>query len=199
MKLILDYIFKGERKANETTKKPKGFAKDIKEKDKDKENNKENTEEIAETDDFGENIHQTNQQKEKIQIKRPIIFICNDIYAKGLRELRKKAIVFHFRKTQTEKLINRLREICNKERILIDHETLLRLCDSNDNDIRSCLNTLELISRGKKEANKGARFMNNIVLKENSFLNNKKENTKGCLDIMEDLIYKNQRNERNLK
>lgn len=31
-----------------------------------------------------------NQPTSKLHIKRPVIFICNDPYAKGLRELRKK-------------------------------------------------------------------------------------------------------------
>lgn len=187
MKMILDYIFKGEKKkaaGGEHIKKPKGIFKE--------KENKENASDKIENNEEGISNY---QQKEKIRIKRPIIFICNDIYAKGLRELRKKAIVFHFRKTPTERLINRLRDICHKEHVLIDHEIMVRLCESNDNDIRSCLNTLELISRNKKE---GIRT-NNIVLKENNLLNNKKENTKTCMDIMEELIYKNQRNEKNIK
>lgn len=41
--------------------------------------------------DIEEDNYKTNSaQGEKLCIKRPVIFICNDPYAKGLRELRKK-------------------------------------------------------------------------------------------------------------
>ena len=76
---------------------------------------------------------------------------------------------------------------------------MLRLCEINDNDIRSCLNTLELISRNRREMGRGARLMNNLVLKDNNFLSNKKENTKGRLDIMEDLTYKILKNKKGFK
>ena len=182
-----------KKKPGEHSKKKKAIS------TKDKENKLKATEDdpVIEPDDLGEN-QPSNNQKEKIQIKRPIIFICNDIYAKGLRDLRKKAIVFHFRKTHTEKLVNRLREICQKEHVLIDYETMIRLCEINDNDIRSCLNTLELISRNRRDG-RGSKLMNNLVLKDNNFLSNKKENTKSCLDIMEDLAYKSLKNDKNFK
>ena len=199
MKMILDYIFKGEKKAGDQPKKKKSFmtAKDKENKGKTQPHEEEGNK-AEEEEDPTENTNQ-NQNKEKIQIKRPIIFICNDIYSKGLRDLRKKAIVFHFRKTHTDKLVNRLREICQKEHVLIDHETMLRLCEINDNDIRSCLNTLELISRNRREMGRGARPMNNVILKDNNFLSNKKENTKSCLDIMEDLTYKSLKNNKGFK
>ena len=41
--------------------------------------------------------------------------------------------------------------------------------------------------------------MNNFVLKDNNFLSNKKENTKGRLDIMEDLTYKILKNKKGFK
>ena len=39
---------------------------------------------------------------------RPVIFICNDIYAKGLKELRKRSLVFNFKNGLNNKLISRL-------------------------------------------------------------------------------------------
>ena len=51
----------------------------------------------------------------KIKIKRPIIFICNDSYVKSLKELRKRALVFNFKKPETSKLMKRLYEICVQE------------------------------------------------------------------------------------
>ena len=56
-----------------------------------------------------------SKPKEGLRIKRPIIFICNDLYSKSLAELRKKAVIFNFRKPETKKLLDRLNTICKKE------------------------------------------------------------------------------------
>ena len=52
-----------------------------------------------------------DENKNAIQIKRPVIFICNDIYGKGMKELRKRSIVFHFKNSLNQKLIQRLQVI----------------------------------------------------------------------------------------
>ena len=39
-------------------------------------------------------INYQQNKNRRININRPIIFICNDLYSKGLKELRSKAIVF---------------------------------------------------------------------------------------------------------
>lgn len=46
-----------------------------------------------------------DNQKGILQIKKPIIFICNDIYGKGMKELRNKCLVFHFKSGYNSKLI----------------------------------------------------------------------------------------------
>lgn len=61
-----------------------------------------------------------SKNKEEIKTKRPIIFICNDPFAKGLKELRKKAIVFFFKKPDTNKLLKQLSTICKKEVSFMD-------------------------------------------------------------------------------
>ena len=53
---------------------------------------------------------------QSVHIRRPVIFICNDVYSKGLRELRKRALVFNFQKASSEKLMQRIKEICQKEK-----------------------------------------------------------------------------------
>lgn len=55
----------------------------------------------------GENKKKANKNKkgeEGLFIKRPILFICNDPYTKGLKELRSKARVLNFHKIRTEKI-----------------------------------------------------------------------------------------------
>ena len=87
-----------------------------------KENNKNNEDgmhaESGGKDDYKDLTEEEAREakkKEGLATKRPIIFICNDPYAKGLKELRQKAIVFHFKKPDTNKLLKRLSTICKKE------------------------------------------------------------------------------------
>ena len=48
-------------------------------------------------------------------IKRPIIFICNNLYSKALRPLKDIALCIKINCANNEKLLKRLREICQKE------------------------------------------------------------------------------------
>jgi chromosome transmission fidelity protein 18 len=82
----------------------------------------------------------------KNEIKRPIICICNDLYAKVLAVLRKEALVFHIKRASTIKLEKRLKEICQLECLNIDTATIKNLCNKSNNDIRVCINALEFIS-----------------------------------------------------
>lgn len=84
------------------------------------------------------------------KLRRPIICICNDQYAPALRELRSIAKVFRFDKPDLGRLTSRLQEICNKEGLRADTQTVMALCNLADHDIRSCLNTLQFIKRKGK-------------------------------------------------
>lgn len=74
---------------------------------------------IDELEEFEKALTNTHKSrmpvKDVIKTKRPIIFICNDAYAKGLKELKKKCIIFNFTKPDKSKLMKRLHEICKKE------------------------------------------------------------------------------------
>ena len=60
-------------------------------------------EEKNEDDDF-----EDKGKPKKNEIRRPIICICNDLYAKVLTVLRKEALVFHIKKANPNKLLTRL-------------------------------------------------------------------------------------------
>ena len=79
-------------------------------------------------------------------LSRPIICICNDIYANALRQLKSVSLVLHFPQTVTTKLSNRLGHICSEEMLSSNISALMLLCERSDNDIRSCLNSLQYIS-----------------------------------------------------
>ncbi|WRT65827.1 uncharacterized protein IL334_002777 [Kwoniella shivajii] len=78
-------------------------------------------------------------------LRRPIICICNDLYASSLRPLRPFARIIRFRKPQPQFLVKRLREICDREILSADLRSLTTLVDVTSGDVRSCLNTLQFI------------------------------------------------------
>lgn len=102
-------------------------------------------------------------------IKRPIICICNDLYAKVLKQMRKEALVFNFKKGNFTKLLSRLKEICASENMIIDNPTLRNLCIKSGQDIRLCVNTLQFISYNKKNV----FFLNSLSKEQLTVLGSK--------------------------
>uniref|UniRef100_A0A7N6BGC7 Chromosome transmission fidelity protein 18 homolog n=1 Tax=Anabas testudineus TaxID=64144 RepID=A0A7N6BGC7_ANATE len=91
------------------------------------------------------------KKKEPILL-RPIICICNDLYVPALRPLRQQAFLLTFPQTQPSRLTQRLAEISLRQGMKADTGTLMSLCEKTDNDIRSCINTLQFLhSRGHKQ------------------------------------------------
>eukprot|EP00092_Neocalanus_flemingeri_P030900 GFUD01033557.1.p1 GENE.GFUD01033557.1~~GFUD01033557.1.p1 ORF type:complete len:883 (+),score=321.60 GFUD01033557.1:37-2685(+) len=87
----------------------------------------------------------------KGHILRPIICICNELYTPALRALRQLALVIPFPPTLSTRLAGRLKEITATEQLRTDMSALLALCKKSDNDIRSCLSTLQFFrKRGKQ-------------------------------------------------
>ncbi|XP_022594053.1 chromosome transmission fidelity protein 18 homolog [Seriola dumerili] len=91
------------------------------------------------------------KKKESILL-RPIICICNDLYVPALRPLRQQAFLLAFPQTQPSRLAQRLAEISLQQGMKADTGTLMSLCEKTDNDIRSCINTLQFLhGRGLKQ------------------------------------------------
>ena len=90
-----------------------------------------------------------SQQKTK-PLTRPVICICNDLYAPVLRPLRDIAKVFVVKPPRSEKLVDRLQTICKRERLKADKSTLRGLVEKTECDIRSCLNTMQFIAKKQK-------------------------------------------------
>ncbi|XP_061129460.1 chromosome transmission fidelity protein 18 homolog isoform X3 [Syngnathus typhle] len=103
--------------------------------------------------DAGADSTKRKKKKESILL-RPIICICNDLYVPALRLLRQQAFLLSFPQTQTSRLAQRLAEISLRQGMKVDTGTLMLLCEKTDNDIRSCINTLQfLFGRGHKQLN----------------------------------------------
>lgn len=84
-------------------------------------------------------------------LRRPVICICNDLYAPALRPLRSYARIIRFRKPQAQSLVVRLRDICKREGLQSDTRSLNTLVEMTSGDVRSCLNTLQVrVSRQSK-------------------------------------------------
>ncbi|XP_066432714.1 chromosome transmission fidelity protein 18 homolog isoform X2 [Eleutherodactylus coqui] len=94
------------------------------------------------------------KKKEGGLLLRPIICICNDQYVPSLRPLRQQAFMLNFPQTLPSRLVQRLYEITLKQSMKADTGALMALCEKADNDIRSCINTLQFLhGKGKNVLN----------------------------------------------
>ena len=85
--------------------------------------------------------------------KVPIIFICNDIYSPKLKSLLNYCYDIRFNRPDRRQIVLRLMDICKKEGIFIDNQTLSYIVESFGNDIRQTINYLDLCSRTKRNVN----------------------------------------------
>lgn len=150
-------ILKGDKDNFPSNKKESSGSFNKKEFKKAKSNDSDgdhSNEDLDDNDDF----HKKRKNKEEIKepvnkkkniVKRPIICICNDLYAKVLINMRKEALTFNIKKSNPAKLLNRLKEICVKENLTLDTKALKNLCEKSNYDIRVCINTLEFLSHNK--------------------------------------------------
>ncbi|XP_050076845.1 chromosome transmission fidelity protein 18 homolog [Anopheles maculipalpis] len=88
--------------------------------------------------------------RDKFVLKRPIICICNDMYAPALRQLRQVAYVVNFPPTECARLAERLLVIAKKEQITTDLTSMLALAEKTGNDVRACLSMLQFFACMKK-------------------------------------------------
>ena len=79
-------------------------------------------------------------------LQRPIICICNDLYAPALRALRKEAKCIKITAPSTQRMVGRLQIVCQKEKMKADRLALTALHELHTGDIRSCLNALEMLA-----------------------------------------------------
>ncbi|XP_066517068.1 chromosome transmission fidelity protein 18 homolog [Hoplias malabaricus] len=110
-----------------------------------------NRKDSREGEDSSSNPLKKKKKKESVLL-RPIICICNDLYAPALRPLRQQAFILTFPPTQPSRLAQRLTEITRRQGMKADTGALMALCEKTDNDIRSCINTLQFLhGRGQKQ------------------------------------------------
>lgn len=69
---------------------------------------------------------------DKFRMLRPLILVCNDVYAPSLRPLRTSSIaeIVHVRKAPIDKVISRVKTVFEKESIACDNDAVRRLCEN---------------------------------------------------------------------
>ena len=87
---------------------------------------------------------QKNDKSQRRPLLRPIICICNDLYASSLTKLRAHARIIRLARTADVHLVKRLRDICERERLKADSRALTALVGIAQGDLRGCLNTLQV-------------------------------------------------------
>ncbi|WJX17347.1 hypothetical protein P8452_07276 [Trifolium repens] len=112
-------------------------------------------------------------------LSRPVICICNDLYAPALRSLRQVAKVHIFVQPTVSRVVSRLKYICNKEGVKASAIALTALAEYTACDIRSCLNTLQFLSK-KKETLNAFDIGSQVV--------GQKDMSKNVLDIWKELF-----------
>ncbi|KAK9868710.1 hypothetical protein WJX84_007857 [Apatococcus fuscideae] len=101
----------------------------------------------ADGDDDAKGAAKSRPRRKVKQLYRPIIAICNDLYATALRPLRIAARSVQLKKPLAARLMARLEGICVQEHIKADRQALLVLTERSDCDMRSCINTLQFLAR----------------------------------------------------
>ncbi|GMH45142.1 hypothetical protein BSKO_13099 [Bryopsis sp. KO-2023] len=89
---------------------------------------------------------QKRKRKKSKPMSRPLICICNDLYAPVMKSLRAGATVFQFKGVKAEQLMTRLSFICSQEGVHASRKTLQALVEKSNSDIRVCLNTLQYLA-----------------------------------------------------
>ncbi len=108
--------------------------------------------------------------------KFPIVLTVNDKWSPKLSKLKTHYQLINFGKVNFWGMVKRLEEICQKENIKCSKDILKQLAKRSEGDLRSAINDLEMLSKGKKE----------IVVKDLESLGNREreENVFDALKII---------------
>jgi len=83
--------------------------------------------------------------------KFPIVLTANDQWNQKLSNLKSHCQLIDFGKVNFWGITKRLEEICQKENIKCDKDVLKQIAKMSEGDLRSAINDLETLSKGKNE------------------------------------------------
>jgi len=104
------------------------------------------------------------------RLSRPIIAICNDLYAPALKPLRDVAKIIRMKPPQTTQLTARVRDVCLRENVEVEPRAVALIVDRVDHDIRAALNSMQLIA---KTSDDGKVSMRDVVKSDGGAKDNK--------------------------
>jgi len=81
----------------------------------------------------------------------PIILTVNDKWSSKLSKLKTHCQLINFGKVNFWGMLKKLEEICQKENIKCSKDVLKQLAKRSEGDLRSAINDLEMLSRGRDE------------------------------------------------
>ena len=81
--------------------------------------------------------------------RRPIIFICNDLYSKALKPLRELSIQVKIPDADPARLLQRMRQIIKLENAKVSDSVLQDLIKMNKSDARATINGLQFLTKMK--------------------------------------------------
>ncbi|MEM5802084.1 MAG: replication factor C large subunit [Candidatus Aenigmatarchaeota archaeon] len=81
----------------------------------------------------------------------PIILTANNPYDPKLKNLKQFCELVEFKKIHVLDIEKRLKGICEKEKIETDKDVLREIARKSNGDLRSAINDLEMIARGKNK------------------------------------------------
>ncbi|KAK9068723.1 hypothetical protein SSX86_012838 [Deinandra increscens subsp. villosa] len=137
------------------------------------------TESIIQSEQSGKSS--SKKKRKDTALLRPVICICNDLYAPALRPLRNVAKVHVFVQPTVNRIVSRLKYICNKEGMRTSSIALTALAEYTECDIRACLNTLQFLNKKKEMLN---------VLDISSQVIGRKDTSKSVFDIWKEIFQK---------
>ncbi|MCE5213273.1 MAG: replication factor C large subunit [Methanobacterium sp.] len=82
--------------------------------------------------------------------QNPMIMMANDPYSKRIKSLKSKSQVINIRKIHTNSIVALLKRICINEGVEFEEYVLRTLAKRSKGDLRSAINDLEIMARGKK-------------------------------------------------
>ncbi len=80
----------------------------------------------------------------------PLVMMANDPYSKRIKSLKSRCQVISIRKVHTNSIVALLKKICLKEGVEFEEYVLRTLAKRSNGDLRSAINDLEIIARGKE-------------------------------------------------
>jgi DNA polymerase III delta prime subunit len=105
--------------------------------------------EDADLDEADNKVRVSKSKKknnDSFELKRPIIFICNDLYTKAIKPLRDLSLLVKIPEADDKRLIQRMRQICRLENVKVDDDVLQDLNAQCNYDARCSINALQFLS-----------------------------------------------------